>query len=598
MIAPQLPLSILRLLNGADEKEEKSGVSLRNVVEKVFPKSSGSDLDLLGPAVRALFTTDFKTARELSDRIEELDPLRPFVSYLRGLCHLELAGSLGREAQALRQPSVSKGESTDQKIEALKEKRRVELRAAENLFRSDRSFLPCRLEIANAKIQALAADSDISQSLLTTLQELSADESSRHIGPWLLYRGFAHRFRIRLRDPAATKHILENIVSQMRSALRETIRRQPRYSNALVALADSFVFGTFGEETEATTSRDVPRTASGVILAPDYESALRVLKSSPVSTLAVVSKLARYLSLSGASREARDYYVALTLVSPTVEHFSLLLGSSDLGSAQVLRMRLVADSGDYPSALGLDQEQNRILAQIDRVLTDESDGISSHLAILIDLLRSGARTQAPKALEASIFDQVRSRLESEPSFRAFRLLSLGQLYAERLEEEVSPTARQVTRANMYDAFERSLGSFAELDRPASLMLLNNYAWQLVHDDDAVQRARGLELAIQAKERVPNPKVVPTVHDTYAWGLFRNGKSEEADKVLQDLLDAVDQPSFRYHRAEICFTMGRLEEAWDELDRSLESAADFNGRDRAVLLRGRLRQEFQKRASGN
>ncbi len=75
-------------------------------------------------------------------------------------------------------------------------------------------------------------------------------------------------------------------------------------------------------------------------------------------------------------------------------------------------------------------------------------------------------------------------------------------------------------------------------------------------------------------------------DTLGWILFHNGLTDRALQYLRDArLRQPDNPEIRYHLAAVLAQTGRKNEAIDELEFALKSAARFEGSgDAEKLLR--------------
>lgn len=106
--------------------------------------------------------------------------------------------------------------------------------------------------------------------------------------------------------------------------------------------------------------------------------------------------------------------------------------------------------------------------------------------------------------------------------------------------------------------------------PDHFATLNNLAYALANDLDRPEEA--LEFARRAYEASPTD---PTMLDTYGYVLFRNGRLEEAERMLRDSLNRADQSGARMHLGEVLAARGNLDEARRELNRARTLAVQQN-----------------------
>ena len=583
-----VPLVIVRILEsmraGADE------VSIVSSVRQAFPRGSDRDLEALGRSLFSFFLQDFAAALERSGEIRDSGSFQPFLSYLRGVCHAEMAARL-------RGTSPGRGDLASGQQAEETDTAALETRRAKQRFRQSPGYLASRLELANLDISDLAAQEDVPQRLLSELDGFSNDPRSRHGGPWLLYRALVHRLQFRLRDPAARTEHLDVIVRQLRDALRLTIRRQPRYSSAQVGLADSFVVGRFVDGPGGNETPGAGVTGR-VQLSPDYDTTVGILKSVSAPGELVFSRLAQYLALAGNAGEAWTYLTALTLVTPSLENFVRLVQGTLARGVFDDSARLLAPAPGLDPVASPSREQGELLDRLDALLSGESTDPNVRLRLVVVLLLEGSATSDPGDFASAVTARVRERMQAHEEYDAHRLMYQGEMRVAQLARENTEAGREVLRDEVLEAYGDALAEFDRLGVPPPLLLLNNYAWQLADHHLPARQAAALEVAARARSRVPDRETLPAVHDTYAWALFKAGQAEEAERELRSLLEQVDEPSFHYHHAEVCLSLEKLGEARSAIDRALEPNVAFDGRERAVRLRGRIQAAFGRlRASG-
>ncbi len=120
--------------------------------------------------------------------------------------------------------------------------------------------------------------------------------------------------------------------------------------------------------------------------------------------------------------------------------------------------------------------------------------------------------------------------------------------------------------------------------PDDLKALNNTAFVLAHDLD--DPAAALEPAKRAYDLNPADA---TVLDTYGYVLFRNGRLDEAERILRSSLDREEQSGARMHLGQVLLAKGNADAAQRELTRA-RSLAQQQGATKRVkeideLLKG-------------
>ena len=122
------------------------------------------------------------------------------------------------------------------------------------------------------------------------------------------------------------------------------------------------------------------------------------------------------------------------------------------------------------------------------------------------------------------------------------------------------------------------------DDPRNVMLLNNYAWNAVQQDD-FDKASVLAAASQARRLAPrNAKVL----HTYARVLMACGRDEECRRLLAPLPILDDHPSLLLQLAEACQSAGRKDEAVSAYRRYLRHPQVESGTEDAAQARQSLK----------
>jgi pentatricopeptide repeat protein len=87
-------------------------------------------------------------------------------------------------------------------------------------------------------------------------------------------------------------------------------------------------------------------------------------------------------------------------------------------------------------------------------------------------------------------------------------------------------------------YEKSFALFKEAvsNNPEDLILLNNYSYYLAEQNQDIKEAERMIKKVVEKENENT-----TFLDTYAWVLFKGGKTREAIKVMEDIMKRDSKP---------------------------------------------------------
>jgi tetratricopeptide (TPR) repeat protein len=129
--------------------------------------------------------------------------------------------------------------------------------------------------------------------------------------------------------------------------------------------------------------------------------------------------------------------------------------------------------------------------------------------------------------------------------------------------------------------------------PSNLQAANALAQVLVDQDDAKKQRRGLELASMSYQAATEGnKTNRELMATLGWALFRNGKTAEAERVLQQVASAgqLSQDYAYYIAKAVLEPRGQYAAAIRLLDEALKSPQPFTYRLQASELLSELKKK--------
>lgn len=169
------------------------------------------------------------------------------------------------------------------------------------------------------------------------------------------------------------------------------------------------------------------------------------------------------------------------------------------------------------------------------------------------------------------------------------LLEIGKVdearqHAQRLEELApqSPDLKMLRgiiaqRQGNYAEAEGEFDALLKQD-PSNLAARNNLALALAEQDDSAKRSRALDLAQANARQQPNS---PEVLSTLGWVLYRMGRLDEAERVLQaSVAGGRASADTAYYLAHVFRDRGRLPQVRKLLQAALRTNGPFSFREEA------------------
>lgn len=542
LMAPARSQDLLRTTAEASRKllvKESEEISA-DVLKPFFPAAPDSSVAGLSLAFEAYLLGKYGQALDRADAIGQAQNLRPFLSFLKGSCHVGLAGHLRRDQSQAR---------SDVAREALESRRAEHVRQAMAEFRSGLDFVANRLELLILEVEELPPGGDVPGDLLQRLREVSESEDAGHRGYFLLAQALHRRLVHRYEDPTVKNSDIARLLLAEQKALRNCIRRYPYFNPAYRALAETFLVS---ERERYAILGGPPRRE---LLSPDLQKAIDVLKAAPEPDEEIVSALAAHLEAGGRPAEATPYLERLAQLLPGAEVFGRLFDNYLTTSNPTARVFLheAAQPGQGAADAGM------------------SPG---RLKAILDL--------------KEIFETI-------PGYQGIRLSFLGNLTALQVSRASSAEKPRLRRESI-EHYRKAVEAYDQKGIQPPPVILNNLAWFLAEDDDEALRAQAVVVAARGKALVPNPSGMANMHDTHAWALYRNGKLTEAEKAFRDLIAVVDTPTFRYHLARVLLDLRKYDDALGEVRKARGAVKDFPESGEALRLEAEIR-EARRQAIG-
>jgi tetratricopeptide (TPR) repeat protein len=417
---------------------------------------------------------------------------------------------------------------------------------------------------------------------------------------------------------SASRHLAEGAAENAVRELEQLARTYGKNPQVRYQLARAYLLYANGKNTVA--SRDLIESAENnlnvaIQLNPHFDPAalllaeLKFRKGNPAAAVDLLVPLtkerpqiaqAQYLLATAyLAQQKRDQALALyrqmTELFPKDPQPSLLMGAILHGQGQQQEARKafeksVGISPDYLPAIeklvDLDIAQKQYPAALDRVqrLIDKDPKLAQPWALRAKIyLAQGDFTRPePDLLKAIDLD---TKLEP-----AYELLAQFYLASNRPDEAIAkltafteksqsvPALMQLAMINerlkhfdaARDAYEKVLTVAPNLP-----LALNNLA--ILYSEQPGQLDKAYELAKKAKEALNEPHIA----DTLGWILFKKRDYSDALLLLQEAAGKLpDLPEVQFHAGMAYYMMGKDGPARVALQKALDAAADFLGKDEA------------------
>ncbi|MEM7234253.1 MAG: hypothetical protein AAF517_18895, partial [Planctomycetota bacterium] len=514
-------------------KTNKAAFSFETFAKRAVPTLDKADVDRLGRCLEAVFDNKHDAVVTIAQSISSKE-LSRFTCYLAGHSLIQQAARL----------EAAKGDADLVRNLAGR---------ARNVLNKEKDYLPCRVELAGMDLGAVPAGTTVPSGLISRIEELSKADGIEHRGLWLRALAEVHDLNAEFRNQSASNYAVLQKIIAAQTALRAVIGRKSSFLPAYIFLAESAVY-TSNKET-----RTGPAVGSTALPEPDFDRAVRILKSSPIPSRQSFTLISQFLGQGGRDQESLTYLMALALVDPSIQRTETVLGNLLENGRFVEARRILKDPAVPTPPLSTSATAN--LRELDEALDNESLKASPlHLDLVLRLVRKSIDDSTLLlALESALAD----RLEKDPLYQGERARLLGFSYAR--EYEATKRARRSTLlAGIIQNYQAAADYYSSKGAQPPLRVLNDLSWYLAESEDPNDWPRSLEYAKQCIKLV-SLEAQPNVHDTYGWSLIRNEQFSEASALFEKLLAIRPEPTWRYHMAVALERQNLTDEAKAHLD---------------------------------
>ena len=479
-------------------------LDLTATISEIFPNSSEPDANVLATVLAEFLQQDFKKAVENLPDANSASGIRPFLNLIAGFCYLEQASIAVKQRLAdnplLSGGNVSHGDSD--KFSQLYANARKEFEAG--LALNDK-YTPLRLELIKMDLNAIRPGQEISEELLKQLKDLRRQSPEIPQIHYLL--GAALKKKREFMIKADTKlSEMSKVLSKERTALRRAIKANPLYTEAYVALAETYVIpwrltkGVLGEY----------KNSYNKLGTPEFNVAISVLRGAP-SSPQVVKLIAQYFEAQKVPEKALEYYKALVQLEPVMANFSRVV-------------QAYIDTGDFKGARDWLQSINSRSSRGDFSLT--RDTLLAYVSS-VEASTPAISDHQKNLLEESQIEQYRSIIDQSKKLgRAPPMLvinNLAYLLANRgMAEEALGLIEPLVEKLRKSKDSLAVRAFQDIE--------DTYAWSLY-------KAGKPEAAIKVYERLCSEETRLDIHLNYARCLFDLNKNQEALEQVRLILNS-------------------------------------------------------------
>ena len=481
------------------------GMDLKETVSELFPKGSESDIATLSTILTAFLQRNLNEAISNLPDVNSAKEIRPFLNLIGGICYLEKAGATlkTRLADNVLLSGDSPSDNFKIQFNEFYQNAKKEFEAG---LAIDNTYIPLRLELIKMDLNAIKPGEEITEDFIDQLKDLRDEHPEIPQIHFLLGAAFKSKceFLIKTNSKLAT---ISKFLTRRRTALRRAIKANTSYTEAYIALAETYVIPwrlAKGPLREYKNSFNKLGT-------PEFDVAISILKGAP-SSPQVISLIGEYFQAQRTPEKAREYYKALVQLEPVMSNVSKVVQSYlDMGDFKGARDWLENLNSPGLGNDNFEVTRNTLMAYISSVEAD-NPATSDHSRNLLE------ESQIKQYSE--IISQSKD-LGKEPPILVVN--NLAYLLASKGKAE------------------------------EALTLI----------EPLVQKLRSSKGKLTTSP-------FEDIEDTYAWSLYKAGKKEKAMEIYKNLCSKETRLTIHLNYAQFLFELSQYQEALNQIQIILNS----------------------------
>ena len=292
------------------EHQDKWTRDLTTVVTDLFPESSPTEVRRLVDVLGAILKQDFGTAITKVPKADEAKTVRPFLNLIAGVSYLQETNRILQKGR-LENPVTAVASRPEQFEGQLKELYKNARQEFENGLSIDSLYLPIHIDMIKIKINETQPGKEISESFLDQIRTFRDQHPQVYQFHYLLAIALKKQ-REHLITQGKKLSKLSELLLEERFSLRKAIQGNPSYTDAYVALAETYVISW---RLYFTPLRKYKKTYKK-LGSPEFDVAIPILeRASP--TPKVLDLLASYHEADKNYEKAINYQKALLYQYPS-----------------------------------------------------------------------------------------------------------------------------------------------------------------------------------------------------------------------------------------------------------------------------------------
>ena len=481
-------------------------MNLERIIPELFPNCSSTDAEVLSIALTGFLQRNYQRVVSKLPGLDQATTVRPFLNLIAGICYLEQANLVVKERLA-QNPLISGQQESNTENQGqfrkLYQSARKEFEAGLTM---DETYIPLQLELLKMDLNSVKAGEKIAEELIQKITNYANQHPDIPQIHFLLGTALKKKMESLITTNTKLSEI-SKVLSLERNSLRRAIKLNPLYSDAYIALAETYLIPWRLAKGPLSEHKNVYNKLG----TPEFDVAISILQSAP-ATPPVLSLLGQYYEAEKNSEKALVYYKGLLQLEPITTNVSKVVQSYiNIGDFKGARDWLNGIDGSKIRGTDFDVTRDTLMAYISSVEAN-APALSEHKRNL---------------LEENQIDQYRSIIEN----------------SEKLGKE--PPILVVNNL-AYLLANRGRGEEAlELIEPLVKKLRSS-------KDNLI--ARPFE----------------DIEDTYAWSLYKTGKHEEAIAVYDSLCSKETRLDIHLNYAKFLFDLKKYHEALKQIQIILNS----------------------------
>ena len=478
---------------------------ISTTIRNLFPNCEVAEADRFAKVIDRFIRRDFEAVSKTKSDQGTFSSVSPLLNLIVGISHLQNASNV-LKIEASKYPELTEqrlSSNFQEKFNAYYDSARLEF---EKGLQIDPEYIPIRMEIFKMELDDVGIGEEVPESLKANINSYISENPNisqlLYLSALVQYKTIENTITI---DPDPNE--LSTLMMELRGIIRKAIRANPRYTDAHLLLAETYVIGWRLDASPLKEYKQIYKHFGR----PDFTNAISILTNAP-SDARTLNRIANYHKANRDPEKALEAYKDLVQIEPTQRNITNTV-------------QAYMDLADFDGA------REWLNSQKIRLGKNQDFGVT-HDTLLA--LISSVQSSSPTTTEHD-----RNLLE-EKQIAEYRAIM-------EKEKELGKTAPPLVINNL-----------------AYILVKRGKA------EEAIEIIEPLVTKIQSQKLAELSTLHSNVLDTYAWALFNAGKLNEAELIYKDLCTSENELEFHFNYAQVLFALKSYANSLEQIELIMNS----------------------------